>query len=70
MPYQDDPLFDLKAGTSADDVSISSVMRRYNARNCKFIIRTCACFVFNVCEVRVTLRIFVYFSQTFVYHRP
>ena len=46
VPYQDDPLFNLKAGTSAEDVSISSVMRRYNARNCESI--SC-CFVCLFC---------------------
>ena len=38
MPYQDDPLFSLEVGTSAEDVSISKVMQRYVARNCKFFL--------------------------------
>jgi len=32
-PYESDPLLELTTGTSADTASISSVMRRYNARN-------------------------------------
>lgn len=34
-PYSSDPLIDLSAGTSADEVSIARIMQRYAARNCK-----------------------------------
>jgi hypothetical protein len=35
VPYSADPLIDLDAGTSADEVSIARIMQRYAARNCK-----------------------------------
>lgn len=33
LPYANDPLIDLSLDTSAEDVSISKIMQRYNARN-------------------------------------
>jgi hypothetical protein len=31
--YEDDPLFSVNSYTSASDVSIENVLRKYNARN-------------------------------------
>lgn len=38
--YADDPLFDVTDTTAAQDVAISAVMRRYNARNVSMVLRT------------------------------
>eukprot|EP00600_Ochromonadales_sp_CCMP1393_P008389 CAMPEP_0174970734 /NCGR_PEP_ID=MMETSP0004_2-20121128/9571_1 /TAXON_ID=420556 /ORGANISM="Ochromonas sp., Strain CCMP1393" /LENGTH=280 /DNA_ID=CAMNT_0016220545 /DNA_START=32 /DNA_END=871 /DNA_ORIENTATION=+ len=39
-PYENDPLIELDTGVSAKDVSISSIMQRYNGRNLTMVYRS------------------------------
>jgi hypothetical protein len=59
VPYNKDPLIELKTGTSANDVAISSVMKRYNSRNCKHLRYNSFKAFFLVSSVNLNFSLFV-----------
>ena len=64
VPYEDDQLIQINSDSSATDISISTMMREYNSRNCKlellYFLSSVAHLIFNYFYFLLQLRWFIH----------